>query len=337
MKEAVNYTKLEENKVECYLCSHRCVIKPGKRGICLVRENSDGTLYSLVYDKVCSIATDPIEKKPLYHFLPRTPSLSIATVGCNFRCLHCQNFSISQLPREYDGALEGMPVTPQQIVDEAVKSGSASISYTYTEPTIYFELAMECGKLSRERGLKNVFVTNGYMTPETIDLCTSFLDAANVDLKGFDEKKYKKICGAKLKHVLEAIRLLYERKIWIEITTLLIPDHNDSPEELTKIAQFIASVSPSIPWHVSAFYPTFKMQDRPPTNPRTVEQACQIGVDAGLRYVYSGNVHSPGFSATQCWKCHTSLIKRSGFSLQKNRIPDGVCPECSAQIDGVFQ
>ena len=265
MKEAQFYLKKEEKKVQCYLCSHRCLIVPGKVGICGVRKNIDGLLYSLVYGKVIADNVDPIEKKPLFHFYPGSQSYSIATVGCNFRCLHCQNFSISQMPRD-ESAILGKGFSPEKIVSLASDYQCKSISYTYTEPTIFLEFALDIGELAHKQGIKNIFVTNGYITPEVLQSVHSIIDAANIDLKSFDEKRHLELCGAKLKPVLESIQLYHELGIWIEVTTLIIPDFNDSEEELEKIAHFLAAIDTGIPWHVTQFYPTYKLtnKQRPP-------------------------------------------------------------------------
>ena len=335
MKQAMFQEAREGNKVQCSLCCHRCLISPGKRGICAVRENRDGTLYSLVYDKVIAQNIDPIEKKPLFHFQPGSLSYSIATPGCNFRCRHCQNADISQLPRDHGGVILGEEVPPSAIVAAALKTRCTSISYTYTEPTIYFELAYDTARLAVDAGLKNVFVTNGYITPEALEVIRPYLHAANIDLKGFTDDFYKNICGARLQPVLDAIRLYKEFSIWIEITTLVIPGHNDSDEELRDIARFIRSVGEEIPWHVTRFHPTYKLTDQPRTPLATLKRAQQIGFEAGLRYVYEGNI--PGESEnTVCWSCKKRLVKRIGFSVEENKVKEGKCSYCSAAIDGVW-
>jgi len=326
----------EEHAVQCGLCSHRCVIPLGRRGICAVRENIDGVLYSLVYDKVISQNIDPIEKKPLFHFQPGSLSFSIATPGCNFRCRHCQNADISQLPIDRNGMVVGKPVSLSTIVAAASQHGCSSISYTYTEPTIYFELAYDVARLATETGLRNVFVTNGYITSEALLTIKPYLHAANIDLKGFRDEFYRKVCGAKLAPVLDAIRLYKESEIWIEITTLIIPGQNDSDGELRDIAQFVKSVGEEIPWHVSRFHPTYKLLDQPRTPVETLRRARQIGLEAGLRYVYEGNVPGQG-EDTICWSCKETVVKRFGFSVQENMIRGGKCGYCGANIDGVWE
>lgn len=336
MKQAMFQEQKEDNKVLCGLCSHRCLIAPGRRGICAVRENRDGTLYSLVYDRIIARNIDPIEKKPLFHFLPGSLSFSLATPGCNFRCKHCQNADISQLPRDQGGIILGEAVTPAELVAAALRRRCASISYTYTEPTVFFELAYDTATLARKAGLKNVFVTNGYITPEALREISPFLDAANIDLKGFTDDFYKNVCGARLQPVLDSIRLYRELGIWIEITTLVIPGHNDSDKELRQIAQFIRSVGEGVPWHVSRFHPTYKLTDQPRTPLETLKRARQIGIDAGLRYVYEGNIPGEG-EDTVCWSCAKTLVKRYGLSVEENKITGGKCGSCGAKMDGMWE
>jgi pyruvate formate lyase activating enzyme len=337
MKPAMFQEPKEGKKVLCSLCSHRCLIPPGKRGICAVRENRDGTLYSLVFDKVIARNVDPIEKKPLFHFQPGSRSFSIAAPGCNFRCRHCQNADISQLPRDRGGMILGEDVSPAVLVEAARRLGCSSISYTYTEPTIYFELAYEAARLAIAAGLKNVFVTNGYITPEALQVIRPYLHAANIDLKGYRDEFYREVCGARLQPVLDAIKLYKEYGIWIEITTLIIPGHNDSDEELTDIAKFIKSVGEETPWHVTRFHPTYNLTDEPRTPVETLARARRIGLDAGLRYVYEGNIPGEG-EDTSCWSCGRTIIERVGFRVEAKKVDeDGKCGHCGAVIDGVWQ
>jgi len=334
MKEALLYEKLEDEKVRCNLCNHQCLIHPSKRGICKVRENRDGILYSLVYGHPISANVDPIEKKPLFHFLPGTSTFSIATVGCNFSCGHCQNNSISQPAEEDIG--NGREVSAEIIAALTIKYNCQSISYTYTEPTIFFEYAYDTAEIATSGGLKNIFVTNGYMTREALLTIKPYLHAANTDLKNFNNQTYLKICGAKLDPVLENIKLMKEMGIWVEVTTLIIPTINDSPEELTKIADFLVSVGKDIPWHISRFYPHYKMTSLPPTPVETLHKARAIGLSRGLRYVYSGNVPGDEGEKTYCFQCKELLIDRYGYQILKNNLKDGKCPKCGAVIDGVW-
>ena len=333
--EARFYTALEDGRVRCYLCSHRCVIGEGKRGICGVRENRGGKLYTLVYGKAIAYHVDPIEKKPLYHFLPGTKSYSIATVGCNFRCLHCQNWEISQAPRE-KGEIPGLDLPPEEVVRQAEQYGCASISYTYTEPTIFAEYAVDCAKLAQEKGIKNVFVTNGYITPEALREVAPYIDAANIDLKGFTEEFYREVCGAKLKPVLESIRLYKKLGVWIEVTTLIIPGYNDDEEQLRGIARFIRSVGEEVPWHVTRFHPDYRLMDAQPTPLETLRRAREIGKEEGLLYIYIGNVLGEGEN-TYCYSCGELLIERYGFDILKYRVEKGRCPSCGAEIHGLWE
>lgn len=343
MTEAKFYTKEDGQRVRCGLCSHECLIPPGKPGICGVRENRDSTLYSLVYGKIVSENPDPIEKKPLFHFLPGSVSYSISTVGCNFRCKHCQNWQISQYPQIYGDNIAGEPRTPQDIVSGALSTGSRSISYTYVEPTIFYEFAYDCARMARSQGVLNCFVSNGYMTKDVIAGLATVLDAINIDLKAFTDGFYKKICGARLKPVLEAIEAMYDAGVWVEVTTLIIPGLNDSKEELKAIARFICSISPEIPWHVTGFYPTFKMLDRPPTPVESLDMARETGLEQGLKFVYEGNRPGSGGEHTYCPECKTTLIKRYGFSILKNNLTSGqnglknTCPNCGFKVPGVWR
>jgi pyruvate formate lyase activating enzyme len=335
MKEAYLYEKLGDKKVRCFLCNHQCVIGTGKRGLCQCRENRSGTLVSLVYGKVIARHCDPIEKKPLFHFLPGSRSYSIATAGCNFRCLFCQNADISQLPADYN-RITGEDMTPEEIVRKAVDTHSASISYTYTEPTIYFELAADTARIAAAKGLKNVFVSNGYMTEQCLQEIFPDLHAANVDLKAFSERFYKEQCGAKLEPVLKTLATMKKMGIWVEITTLLIPGLNDSPEELKDLSQFISGLDPNIPWHISRFHPTYRLTSIPSTPPKSIHRARDLGYEAGLRYVYTGNLPGDAGEKTFCHECGELLIDRFGFNVTLNKIMKSRCPACSAEIPGIW-
>lgn len=335
MSEAMFYTPLDSNRVRCRLCQHFCRIDDGRRGLCGVRENRAGKLYSLVYGRAVSAGIDPIEKKPLFHLQPGSTSFSIATVGCNFTCRHCQNWQIAQYPQAHPGDIPGKGLPPEAVVAQARAAGCASISYTYTEPTVFFEYAYDTAKLATEAGIKNVFVSNGYISAEALAGISPYLDAANIDLKAFNDEFYRKICGAKLQPVLDTIRLHKKLGIWLEVTTLIIPGYNDDEADLRGIAEFIASVGSEIPWHVSAFYPTHKLLDAPHTSAKILRRARQIGKDAGLRYVYEGNLPGEGGENSYCYACGELLIERYGFSIRKNLITSGCCRHCAAVIDGV--
>jgi pyruvate formate lyase activating enzyme len=289
----------------------------------------------LVYNRVVSASIDPVEKKPLFHFLPGSSVFSIATPGCNFHCRYCQNWEISQLPRIQEGTIPGQTISPAKIVDLAIDAGCRSIAYTYTEPTVFFELAYDTAKLATEAGVKNIFVTNGYMTPEALRMIRPYLDAANIDLKGFDDTRHRRMCGAKLQPVLDSIRLTKELGIWLEVTTLVVPGHNDSDEELRRIAFFLKDIDPEIPWHLSAFFPAYRMIETEPTDRESLLRAWEIGKDAGLGHVYCGNLPAI-HEDTVCYGCNKALIKREGFNLQSNRLDQGRCPFCHAAIHGVW-
>ena len=336
MKEAMYYQKLADGKVQCSLCRFRCLIADGHRGICAVRENRGGTLFSLVYGKAVAENVDPVEKKPLYHFLPGTLTYSIATVGCNFRCLHCQNYSISQIHHD-TRKISGVELPPELVVERALESGCSSISYTYTEPTIFYEYAFETARLAREAGLKNIFVTNGYITAEALAGIAPYLDAANIDLKGFSERFYGEVVHAMLDEVLASIREYKRLGIWIELTTLIIPTWNDSDQEMAGIARFIADeLGVQTPWHVTQFYPTYKLIDQPRTPLETLHRARRIGVEAGLQHVYEGNIPGSGGENTRCTGCGTTLIKRFGFTIGENLLADGKCPTCHTPLAGIL-
>ena len=335
IREALLYEKLSESCVQCRLCAHACKIAPSRRGICGVRENREGILYSLVYGLPIAENVDPIEKKPLFHVDPGTRSFSIATVGCNFSCTFCQNHDISQLPRE-TLKIPGRPAAPEDIVDRAIRMGCQSISYTYTEPTVFFEYAFGIAGLAHERKLKNIFVTNGFMSGMAIDCVAPVLDAANVDLKSFRDDFYRKRCGARLQPVLDSLRKMKERGVWVEVTTLLIPGLNDSTEELRQIAAFIASLGRETPWHVSRFFPRYRMNDVPATDIAAIGRAFQIGREAGLKYVYSGNVPGDEGENTHCSRCGNLLIDRHGYTVRQVRLKGSACLRCNTPLDGLF-
>lgn len=295
MKECYLYKK-SGDYLECQTCNHRCRVAPFRRGVCGVRENQRGKLISLIYGRIIAENIDPIEKKPLFHFMPGTKSLSIASVGCNFRCLWCQNDDISQCTKGDDFDRDtimnslGVEMEPEQVVADAKKYDCPSISYTYTEPTIFLEFALDTMKLAKKEGLKNIWVSNGYMTKETLDLIAPYLDAINIDLKGFDNENYLKYSGAKLQPVLDNIKDIFKRKIHIEVTTLIVPGVNDDEKQLLGIAKFLTSISKNIPWHISRFFPAYKMMDTPPTPIKTLELAESLGKKSGLKNIHLGNI-----------------------------------------------
>ncbi len=333
-KEAILYEKLDNKRVHCFLCAHQCKIAPSKFGICSVRQNIDGFFYTHVYEQAIANHIDPIEKKPLYHFFPGSSSYSIATIGCNFKCDFCQNWQISQSSKKDTSGKLGYNLGCSTIVKEAKSSNCKSISYTYTEPTIFFEYALDTAILAKNEGLYNNFVTNGYMTRQALEKIKPYLDASNVDLKSFREDFYKKFCGGRLQPVLDSIKIMKEMGIWVEITTLLIPDQNDSDDELRKIAEFIAGVGVEIPWHISRFHPDYNYLDSYPTPVETLKRAKKIGDEEGLRYIYMGNVLEG--NNTYCYNCKELLIERSVFDINKLNIKDGKCPKCRIKLDGIF-
>ena len=334
--EALLYEKERGKAVRCAVCAHRCRIDAGARGVCGVRENRAGILTSLVSRTIAAAHCDPIEKKPLFHVLPGSRSYSIATAGCNFRCTFCQNHEISQMPRE-EGRIAGRDLAPAEIVELALRSGSKSISYTYTEPTVFFELVYETAGIAREKGLRNVLVTNGYMTGEMLRLFAPRLDAANVDLKAFSDEFYRKQCGALLQPVLASLRMMKALGIWIEVTTLLIPGLNDGEDELRDLAGFILSLGAETPWHISRFHPRYRMTNRPPTPAASIHRATGIGKSVGLKYVYSGNIPGDRGENTFCAHCGHLLIGRRGFAVDRLDLTGSNCPCCGAPLEGIFE
>jgi pyruvate formate lyase activating enzyme len=332
-REAQFWQKEDDDNVQCLLCHQHCRIRTGKRGLCGVRENQDGKLMTLVYGNLIATNIDPIEKKPFFHFLPGSLAYSIATVGCNFRCLHCQNADISQIPRE-TGKIPGDFVPPEDVVVAAKASGCQSIAYTYSEPTIFYEYAYDVARLARKAGLKNVFVSNGYIGEEAAENAIPLLDGINIDLKG-DDQFYRKVCGAILEPVEHNIELFWKKGVWVEVTTLVIPGYSDSKEVLQNLAEFLAGISKEIPWHISAFYPTYKMLGVHRTGVENLRMGLEIGREVGLKYVYAGNV--PGESEdTFCSKCGELQIERQGFKIMRNSIIDGRCRKCGSAIAGIW-
>jgi len=332
-KKAMLYETLDNDRVRCLLCAHNCKIDDSKYGFCGVRVNEKGVLYTSVYAEAVAACVDPIEKKPLYHFLPGTRTFSIATAGCNFRCPFCQNWQISQQSKN-SAFPAGRELNPEEVIRQAKKHKCKSISYTYTEPTVFFEYAYDTSKLSKKEGLFNTFVTNGYMRGEALEKIKPYLDACNVDLKSFNDETYKKICKGSLRPVLESIRRMKKLGIWVEVTTLVVPGLNDSDKELKGIAAFIKTVDSGIPWHISRFHPDYKFTDTESTPPASLARAESIGKAEGLKYVYLGNVAEEG--NTRCYKCGKELIARSGYAIRENNIRNGKCPACGLAVEGVW-
>ncbi len=336
MKEAMFYRQIEDNKVLCELCPHFCTLKENQIGICSVRKNVSGKLYSLVYGKAVTVHVDPIEKKPLFHVAPGSQSFSMSTVGCNLHCKFCQNHDISQVKNVDAMTRFSRELNPDELVKMAKQNTCLSIAYTYTEPTIYFEYAYDTAKIAHEQGLFNVFVTNGYINPDPLEFIHEYLDAANVDLKSFNDNFYRKLVSAKLTPVLETLKLMKKLNIFVEVTTLVIPNENDSEQELTAIASFIKNeLGPETPWHISRFYPQYQLTDHSQTPISTLNKAREIGLDQGLRYVYLGNVPGTESENTYCYNCGKLLIERYGYQIIENNIQTGNCKFCGVKIDGL--
>jgi len=325
---------MDEKKGRCHLCAHECRIAEAGFGICGVRQNLGGTLYTHVYGEVIAANVDPIEKKPLYHFLPGSRTYSVATIGCNFKCGFCQNWQISQVSIANGDVVPKRQMMPREVVDEAKKSGCLSIAYTYTEPTIFFEYAYDTARLAKEAGLRNVFVTNGYMTRQALEMISPYLDAANVDLKSFSEDSYRRTCKARLQPVLDTLTAMKQLGVWLEVTTLIVPGENDSEQELKRIAGFLAGIDNRIPWHISRFHPDYEFLDHGATPIETLLAAREIGRAAGLHYIYLGNAME-GVDTT-CEHCHERVVERRYMGLNDCRLRDGRCPACGTGIEGVW-
>ena len=335
--ETLIYEKLKNDRVKCGICNHFCIIESGKRGLCHVRENRDGVLTSLVYPRLIASSVDPIEKKPLYHLKPGSTSYSVATVGCNLKCEFCQNAGIAQMPADRNGMIQGDTVYPGDIVEDAVRTGCDSISYTYTEPTVYLELALETARLAKKKGLYNIFVTNGFMSPDVVQLLEPVLDAANVDLKAFNDRFYKKYCKASLEPVKENLKAMKAAGIMVEVTTLLIPGLNDDDTEIRDMTRFIArDLGPETPWHVSRFHPSYRLTDVGPTRIQALEQAARIGKAEGLYHVYTGNAPGLDTENTFCHACNKLLVDRYGYRIKNHMTTPGQCPACNTPLHGIY-
>jgi len=333
MKEAMYYKKLKGNLVQCELCPHRCVIKEGNRGICGVRENRKGVLHSLVYGKLCSANAESIEKKPLYHFLPGTYAYSVATVGCNLKCKNCQNYEISQ---EKPERIPFLSLKPEEVVKNAIESGCKSIAYTFTEPTVFYEVALDIAKLAKKQGIKNVIVSNGFINPEPLKQLCNYIDAANIDLKSINDKFYKDVCGARVNPVLESLKILKQENVWTEITNLLIPTLNDSEKDIKELIEWIKeNLGTSAVLHFTAFYPTYKLSYLEPTPTSTLKKARKLALPE-LNYVYTGNIVDDEGDNTYCPKCKKILVKRRLFSIIENNLNEGRCSKCNAKIEGIW-
>jgi pyruvate formate lyase activating enzyme len=329
----MEYFRRDGDKIVCLLCRHYCKLKEDQVGICGVNQNKNQELKTLVYGKVAALNVDPIEKKPLYHFLPSSHSLSLGSVGCNFQCPFCQNWQISQI----SDLGNSHTLSPKQIVNLAKERGCESISFTYNEPTIFYPFAKDIALLAKKDDIRSVFVSNGFESREVIEDMRGVIDAFNIDLKSFSEDYYKKSLKGSLKGVLDTLKRVKDSGFWLEVTTLIVPDVNDSLEELESIVEFIANeLDIYTPWHISAFHPDFKMRDGKSTTIEKMYEAKEIAERAGLKYVYMGNVRGE-MAITKCPDCGYSLIKRDGFRVIENQLKDGKCPKCTREIEGVFQ
>lgn len=333
MKEAKWWKRLENGKVECHLCPRNCTIAEGKLGFCTTRQNKEGILYSMVYGKPCAVNIDPIEKKPLYHFYPDTQILSIGTTGCNLACKFCQNWSMS---RAKVSDVRTQELSPEKAVQTATANNCPGIAYTYNEPAVWAEYAMDIAKLARQEGIKSVMVTNGYIQQEALHDLYQWIDAANVDLKSIRPEFYRELTQAELEPVLNTLKELKAMGVWLEVTNLIIPTVNDADEELKELCKWVVdNLGDGVPIHFSAFHPTYKMKDKPRTSVGKLEQARSIAKDIGLKYVYVGNVSSDSLN-TYCPNCGEILIKRSWMGTTKNRLEGSSCPKCGTKIDGRF-
>ena len=336
MVEALLYDKLENRRVRCSVCLWRCLINPGKSGVCGVRRNESGSLQLLNYGMVSSLAADPIEKKPLFHFFPGSSVLSLGTVGCNFHCIHCQNWEIACIEDPASARHELREITPRDAVKMAAKSGCAGLAWTYNEPTIGFEYTLDSARLAHENGLYTVYVTNGYMTPQALDMIGPYLDAWRVDVKGFSDRLYRDI--ARVRHwrkILEvAQRARHKWGMHVEIVTNLIPSMNDDEEQLSKIAAWIKeSLGELTPWHVTRFHPHRKLSHLQPTGLAALEKACDIGRRAGLHFVYLGNVPGHAYENTVCYQCGTTVIERTGYNISVKAVRGSCCAACGADLN----
>ena len=334
------YEKLPEQEVRCTACAHRCLIRPGKRGICQVRFNQEGILR-VPWGYVAALQADPIEKKPFFHVFPGSQALTFGMLGCDFHCANCQNWFTSQAlrdPASEDAVGLVRRVSPEAMVGYAQRSGATIIASSYNEPLITTEWAVSIFRKATEAGLKCVYVSNGNATPEALRYLRPYLSAYKIDLKTMQEKQYRRLGGV-LQNVLDSIRMAHELGLWVEIVTLVIPGFNDSNEELMEAARFIASVSPRIPWHVTAFHPDYHMTETPPTSIATLIRAAEIGEEAGLNYMYAGNIpgRTRGYEDTRCSHCSHLLVRRTGFVVQGYSITaQGTCPNCSTQVAGLW-
>ncbi|NQT23264.1 MAG: AmmeMemoRadiSam system radical SAM enzyme [Candidatus Omnitrophica bacterium] len=334
-RQALFYENLDEETVKCLLCPHECVMKNGQRSFCRAREPKNGKLYSLVYELVCALHVDPIEKKPLYHMLPGSGALSIATAGCNLRCKFCQNWQISQSPPE---DTQNRILTCENLVSLAENNKCRSIAYTYSEPIVFYEYMYDTAALAKEHGIKNIAVTAGYIKEAPLRMLTKRIDAANVDLKAYDDKYLKDVCSERLEPLLKAIKIMKEEGVWVELTNLIVPTLNDDMEMIRKMSVWIReNLGTDVPLHFSRFWPMYKLKDLPPTPVSTLEEARKTAMDEGLNYVYVGNVKTQEANNTYCPNCKNLLIKRLGYQIAENNVASGACGSCYHKIAGIWK
>ncbi len=335
IKVARYWIKIDEETVQCLLCPRKCILMNGVRSFCRVREPYKGTLYTLVYQTPCAVHVDPIEKKPIFHMLPGSKAFSIATAGCNLRCKFCQNWQISQSPPE---KTENYYLPCEEVVNLALKYKCASIAYTYSEPTVFYEYMLDTQKIARSKGLKGIYVTAGYINPEPARELSHYIDAANVDLKGFNEKYLREVCAQELEPLLETLKLLKREGVWVEVTNLIVPTLNDDMDMIRKMCAWIKeNMGDETPLHFSRFWPMYKLKNLPPTPVSTLEKARAIAMEVGLKFVYIGNVPGHKGNNTYCPRCHRILIQRIGYQILQNNLKEGKCKYCGYPIPGVWE
>ena len=328
------YQILDNNMVQCLLCPRQCLLSPGQRGVCRVRQNIDGQLYSLSYGNVASANLDPIEKKPFFHVLPGSKAFSIATAGCNLQCVFCQNWQISQV---FPEDIQSQYMLPEQVVEQALASGAQSIAYTYSEPIIFFEYIIDIAKIARQKGLKNVVISAGYINGEPLRELCQYIDAIKIDLKAFKQSFYDKMTGGQLAPILRNLKIIQEEDVWLEIVNLVIPGENDSPEEIRQMAEWIKdNLGDEVPLHFTRFHPMYKLQNLPPTPEETLKKAREIALAVGLKYVYTGNIGNIDMESTYCPNSDTLAVKRHGYFILQNNLQNGQCPD-GQEIPGVWE
>ena len=335
LREAMFYRKIDAKTVQCRLCPRKCTLQEGMRSFCRVRENVGGKLNTLVYELPCAVHIDPIEKKPIYHMLPGTSAFSIATAGCNLRCKFCQNWQISQMSPEETSNIK-LPC--RTIISKAKEEGCRSIAYTYSEPTVFYEYMIETAALAKKEGIKNIFKTGGFINADPLNELCNYLDAANVDLKGFDKKYLNDICAEDLDVVLEGLKIYKKKGVWLEITNLVVPTLNDDVKAIRNMCLWIKdNLGSETPLHFSRFWPTYKLKNLYPTPVETLLDARDTAMSAGLKFVYVGNIPDHPSNNTYCPSCKKLLVERKGYFISQNNIIGSSCKYCSEKIPGVWE